>query len=210
MVRRQIIYEAPKRMKTACSFAPRLFYIAGLAAVCLAPAVGAERFQDFSPDKRFAVRLSYTRESSEEDLIKAIDLVSVRSKEVLVELPLTDPFSIVRLIWSQDSKWFAFCHSNGPRVSDTYVYRRSGEKFSEFNSDNLSVEVDGDVRNQYVCPTRWIRPGVLFLKQDVIFRDGSSAAVEFTARAVEQKGAFEIISKRKSGQKPNNNLRTRL
>ena len=74
--------------------------------------------------------------------------------------------------WSPDSNWLAFSVYSGPRVSDTYVYRRSDTSFAELKTDNLEV----DVRNQYVTPVRWLKPGVLLLEQVVIFRGGDPQA----------------------------------
>jgi len=107
--------------------------------------------------------------------------------------------SAARVIWSPDSNWLAFSSSSGPRVSDTYVYRRSGDDFSEFKTENLQVDVKGDVRNEYVRPIRWVKPGVLLLEQYVIFRggDGKDATYQFTASFDEKTAKFRIISKKR-------------
>ncbi len=54
------------------------------------------------------------------------------------------------------------------------------------------------VRNEYINPIRWIRPGVLLVKQFDIFRDGNDedATYQFTAKFDEKTGKFRIISKK--------------
>jgi hypothetical protein len=104
------------------------------------------------------------------------------------------------VIWSQDSNWLAFSASSGPRVTDTYVYRRSGEDFKfKAATDKLRVDVKGDVRNEYVRPIRWVKPGVLLLEQYDIFRggEGKDASYRFTVRFDEKTDKFQITSKKK-------------
>ena len=107
--------------------------------------------------------------------------------------------SAAHVIWSPDSNWLAFSSSSGPHVTDTYVYHRSGDDFGEVKTENLHVDVRGDVRNQYVTPLRWVKPAVLLLEQLSIFRggDGKDATYQFTARFDEKTGKFQIISKKK-------------
>jgi len=77
------------------------------------------------------------------------------------------------VIWSQDSKWFAFPFSEGHRVTYTHVYHRSGDDFTRLETeDEVRVDAKGDVRNEYVTPIRWINPSVLLLEQYDIFRGG--------------------------------------
>jgi hypothetical protein len=84
-------------------------------------------------------------------------------------------------------------------VTDTYVYHRSGDDLTRLETEELQVDVKGDVRNQYVQPIRWIKPGVLLLEQFVIFRggDGKDATYQFTVRFDEKTGKFRVISKKK-------------
>jgi len=103
-----------------------------------------------------------------------------------------------RLIWSKDSNWFAYPFASGSRVTDTYVYHRSDDDFTQLETGNLQVDVEGDVRNQYVNPVRWVKPGVLLLEQFDILRGGNgSATYRFTARFDEKTGKFQIISKKR-------------
>ena len=109
----------------------------------------------------------------------------------------TSEFSVPHLVWSSDSNWFAFSFSSGPRVSDTYIYHRTGDNFSEFETKNLTADVAGDVRNEYVTPIRWLKPGLLLLKDEAMFRGGGDATVRFTAGFDEKTGETKIISKKK-------------
>ncbi len=162
-----------------------------------------EKIRDTSPDGKFAVLISCSSEPEDPNhidssLISAVKLVSLPSKKIVMDLQNYDG-SAARVIWSPDSNWLAFSSSSGPRVTDTYVYHRSGDDFSEFKTENLQVDVKGDVRNEYVRPIRWAKPGVLLLEQYVIFRGGDSkdATYQFTARFDEKTGKFRIISKKK-------------
>ena len=85
----------------------------------------------------------------------------------------------------------------GHRVTETYVYHRSGEEFAKLETESLRVDAKGDVRNEYVCPFRWVKPGVLLLKQFDIFRGGNSqdATYQFTAKFDEKTGKFQVASK---------------
>jgi hypothetical protein len=136
----------------------------------------------------------------ERDLITAVELVSLPSKENVVTL-LGNSEGISgfeRSVWSQDSNWFAVSFSSGLRVSETSVYHLSGGKFTNFNTDNLRVDVKGDVRNEYVRPIRWIKPGILSLEQFAILRGGAGdATYQFTAKFDDKTGKFQITSKKK-------------
>ena len=162
-----------------------------------------EKIRDISPDKKFAVRISCSDEPKDPNdidssLITAVKLVSLPSKKIVMDLQNYDG-SAAHVIWSPDSNWLAFSSSSGPRVTDTYVYHRSGDDFGEVKTENLQVDVKGDVRNQYVTPLRWVKPGVLLLEQYDIFRggDGEDATYRFTTKFDEKTGKFRIVSKKK-------------
>lgn len=74
-----------------------------------------------------------------------------------------------------------------------------GENFADFKTDELRVDAKGDVRNEYVRPIRWVKPGVLLLEQYDIFRggEGEDATYRFTAKFDEKTGKFQIASKKK-------------
>ncbi|MFL6501723.1 MAG: hypothetical protein ACJ8LL_13520 [Candidatus Udaeobacter sp.] len=63
----------------------------------------------------------------------------------------------------------------------------------------MRVDGKGEVRNEYVNPVRWIKPGVLLLEQFDIFRGGNGEDViyQFTAKFDEKTGKFQIGSKKK-------------
>ena len=161
-----------------------------------------EKIRDLSPDGKFALRVSYSSEPKDpnqidSDLITASKLVSLPSKEIIVKVSGEgDP---PRLIWSSDSKWVAFPVSEGHRVTETQVYHRSGEELTQVEAGNLRVDVEGDVRNEYIKPLRWIKPGVLLLEQFDIFRGGNAedATYQFTAKFDEKAGKFQIGPKKK-------------
>jgi hypothetical protein len=164
-----------------------------------------EKIRDISPDQKFAMRIS---SSVEPGRYQQVDLVSLPSKNVVMNLPQNNEAD--HLIWSQDSKWFAFPSSSGPRVTETYVYHRSGDDFAELKAENLQVDVKGDVdvKNEHVTPVRWVKPSVLLLQQFSIFRSGHSedatwqgATYRFTAKFDEKTGKFRIISKKKVSSK---------
>ena len=107
--------------------------------------------------------------------------------------------SVPHLIWSKDSNWFAYPLASGSRVTDTYVYHRSGDHYTQLKTEELRVDAKADVRNEYVRPNRWLKPGVLLLEQHDIFRggEGEDATYRFTARFDEDTGKFQITSKEK-------------
>ena len=139
-------------------------------------------------------------EKIEADLITAVELVALPSKTTVIkDLGQNYSGSAPEVIWSKDSKWLAYSLSSGTRVTDTYVYHRSGETFTDVNTDDLRVDAKGDVRNEYVRPIRWIKPGILSLEQFDIFRggNGQDATYQFTAKFDEKTGKFQITSKKK-------------
>ena len=162
-----------------------------------------EKIRDVSPDGKFALRISCSSEPEDPDnidssLITAIDLVSLPSKEVLMNVGQDYEGHPPHLIWCKDSNWFAYSLSEGPRVADTYVCHRSGNEFVRLETENLHVDVKGDVRNEYVNAIRWTKPGVLSLEQFDIFRGGSGdATYQFATKFDEKTGKFQIISKKK-------------
>jgi hypothetical protein len=163
-----------------------------------------EKIGDISPDQKFAVRISCNSEPEDPNeidpnLITAVELVLLPSKKVVMNLSQEEG-GFPRLIWSQDSKWFAFPFSEGHRVTYTHVYHRSGDDFTRLETeDEVRIDAKGDVRNEYVTPIRWVKPGVLLLEQFDIFRggNGKDATYRFTARFDEKTGKFRVISRKK-------------
>jgi|SRR5215471_5828264 len=165
-----------------------------------------EKMTDVSPDKKFGVRI--TCESEPEDpanidpsSITDVELVSLPSKKRVMSLSRNYEGAPAKIFWSQDSNWFALSVAEGPRVTETYVYRRGGPEFEKVDTEDMRVETKGDVRNQYIEPIRWLKPGTLLLKQLTIFRGGTGdSTIQFAAR-FDVSGKFHVISKKKVGSK---------
>jgi hypothetical protein len=161
-----------------------------------------EKITDLSPDKKFGVRISC--ESEPEDPAKidpgsiaAVDLVLLPSKKRVMELSRSYDGAPARIFWAQDSKWFALSVSEGPRVTDTEVYHRGGGEFEKLDTEGMTVDTGGDVRNQCIEPVRWLKPGTLVLTQLTIFRgDKGDSTIQFTVR-FEQDGRFFVSNKKK-------------
>src|SRR5215475_10829138 len=168
----------------------------------------AEKIRDISPNKKFAMRILYDAEAEQEDpekidstTINAIELVSLPSKKVVAQLLASDDvgthYENIRLVWSPDSKWCAFYY-NDPRVGYTSVYWQRSDKFVPVTKrQDLSVHVEGDVRNEYIRPLRWARPGVLLLEQLSLFHEGDEVEFQLNAGLDPKTGNFRILSKKK-------------
>jgi len=106
----------------------------------------AEKIRDVSPDKKFAMRITYDAELNNQMIkaedadagkifsqtIKAIELVSLRRKSLVANL-LADAqlgpgseYDFILLVWSLDSKWCAF-YPAAPRIGYTTAYQRRGK-----------------------------------------------------------------------------------
>jgi hypothetical protein len=165
-----------------------------------------EKIRDTSPDKKFAVRISCGSEPEDaqeipsED-IKAIELISLPSKRVVAKLLPSDDvdtdFEDITLVWSPDSKWCAFYYS-APRVGYTTVLRQSGAKFKVLNKGaELMAHVEGEVRDEHIRPTKWIKPGVLVLEQLTVLQGDEDVKLELTAGLDPKTGKFKLLSKKK-------------
>jgi hypothetical protein len=163
-----------------------------------------EKITEFSPDKKFAMRIAYDPsllpESGDEippDAIRKLELIAMPSEEVVLDFSEEEGGLKGKVIWSQDSKWFAYALSLGQRVTETRVCHRSGDRFEKLKAENLGVDPGGDVRNEYVTPLRWVKPGTLVLEQFSIFRGGAGdAKIQFTVR-FDEHGKFHVITKKK-------------
>jgi hypothetical protein len=169
---------------------------------------GFEKIRDTSPDGKFAMRIQCDSEPDDPEnidsaVITAIDLVSLPDKKAVASLLPKDDvgttFSEVTLMWSADSKWCAFYYAQ-PRVGYTGVFRLSGSEFKAVNKpEELVATNKGDVRNEYIKPTKWLKAGTLQLEQYSIMRGGdgeSDVKLQLTA-GLNPKGKFVIISKKK-------------
>src|SRR4051812_1332580 len=120
-----------------------------------------------SPDKRFALRIT----SPDDDETKA-ELIEKASGKALLDFGM--PYHRQVLVWSPDSKWFAYCN-RANKTSDLSVYFWNGAAFEniELPEDLPSASVDvpdsaGAVKNYggAVEPLRWSKPGELQLAAD--------------------------------------------
>ena len=79
--------------------------------------------------------------------------------------------------------------------------QRSGDRFEKLKTEYLGVDDGGDVRNEYVTPLRWVKPGTLVLEQFSIFRGGAGdAKIQFTVR-FDEHGKFQVVNKKKVREK---------
>jgi hypothetical protein len=164
----------------------------------------AEKITNFSPDKKFAVRIGYDPsllpESGDEipaEATRKLEVIAMPDKEVVLDFSDNEGGLKGKVIWSQDSEWFAYALSFGQRVTETRVCHRSDDRFERLKTEYLGVDPGGDVRNEYVTPLRWVKPGTLTLEQFSIFRGGAGdARIQFTVR-FDEHGKFHVISRKK-------------
>jgi hypothetical protein len=164
----------------------------------------AEKITDFSPDKKFAVRIVYDPsllpESGDEipsEATRKLEVIAMPGNDVVLDFSDNEGGLKGKVIWSQDSKWFAYALSLGQRVTETRVCHRSGDRFEKLKTEYLGVDPGGDVRNEYVTPLRWVKPGTLVLEQFSIFRGAAGdAKMQFTVR-FDEHGKFHVTSKKK-------------
>ena len=182
-----------------------LFAALALALSSIAPAEespGWQKIQNTSPDKKYALRISCDSEPADPENISditALDLISLPDKKVVLSLAVPN-LGTTKIIWSSDSKWFAYNSSDGPRVGYTHVCRFHDGKFVEIASDDVRAEVKGNVRNEYVNPVRWLKPGTLVLEQQSILREEGDVLLEMTV-AFDEAGKFRIVRKKKLSPK---------
>jgi hypothetical protein len=138
----------------------------------------AEKIRDTSPDKKFAMRISYDAETYRQMFpaaksdagkasaalqrgikeeyfsatIKAIELVSLPQKLVVAELPWDGSADQTRLTWSRDSKWCAF-YAETARWGLTWIYHLRDDKFVPVSEKVQSgVDVESSVRETWATP----------------------------------------------------------
>jgi hypothetical protein len=190
------------RRRTGSTSSLALFF--ACASVLAEEIPTAETITDFSPDKKFAVRIAYDPsllpESGDEipaEATRKLEVIAMPDKDVVLDFSDNEGGLKGKVIWSQDSKWFAYALSLGQRVTETRVCHRSGDRFEKLKTEYLGVDPGGDVRNEYVTPLRWVKPGTLVLEQFSIFRGGAGdAKMQFTVR-FDEHGKFHVTSKKK-------------
>jgi hypothetical protein len=162
-----------------------------------------------SPDAKFAMRIvCEAKYAKAEDIpahaVRSVNLVALPGKTEAASLVSEDDvsgFAGLTLAWSADSQWCAF-YSRTQRIGYTKVFRRKGEGFTKVaDEDDLTAPHDVDIRNEYVSPVRWLKPGVLILKHRIIPRgDGDGLNVQFTATYYAKAGKFRIGGVKKLAQ----------
>jgi hypothetical protein len=120
-----------------------------------------------SPDGRFALRIDTSAESDGD-----AEIIETASGKTMVKLGT--PYHRQVLVWSSDSKWFAYCN-RGNKSGDLSVYFWNGSAFENIElpedlpSAGLRVpDSAGSVKNYggAVEPLRWLKPGELQLASD--------------------------------------------
>ena len=174
----------------------------------------AEKIRDVSPDKKFAMRIRYDAELNNgvvraehadaekifSQTIEAIELLSLPDKSVVANFSadqdLSGEYDYILLFWSPDSKWCAF-YAAHPRVGYTAVYKQRGNEFVLLNKPEELRALDIDVRNEYIRPVEWTKPGVLVLEQSTFSRRSGEEGIRFTVKFDEKTDEFRIISKKR-------------
>jgi hypothetical protein len=143
-----------------------LFCAVSLPAARAAEKDSALKFA--SPDKRFALRIA---PAAEGEYPKA-QLIEKASGKMIVELG--EAYRRQVLVWSNDSKWFAYCN-RGEKSGDLSVYFWNGTGFDNIDlpedlpsADPKVPDSAGGVKNYggAVEPLRWSKPGELQLLSD--------------------------------------------
>jgi hypothetical protein len=138
----------------------------------------AEKIRDISPDKKFAMRISYDaqkyrqmfpaaksdagkasaalqrgiKEEYFSATIKAIELVSLPQKLVVAELPWDGSADQTSLTWSRDSRWCAF-YAETARWGLTWIYHLRDNKFVPLSEKGqLGVDVESSARETWGTP----------------------------------------------------------
>jgi hypothetical protein len=172
-----------------------------------------EKIESQSPNGKYALRIMYDEAMNEElsaapddkdhvdpNAIHSLAIVSLPGKEIMHDFQ--DVFRSgeggTKLLWSSDSKWCAI-YDSGPRLGYTTVLHLAGDKFVlAHKPDDLNVPADGNVRNEYIEAIRWVKPGVLELSVNRIYRgdEPSKAITGFTA-SFDGKGGWKVLKKKR-------------
>ena len=145
---------------------PVLLLCSVVAAALAADKQPATKFP--SPDKRFALRIT---PGSGNEFGKA-ELIEKASGKTMADLG--EAYHRQVLVWSADSKWFAYCN-RGEKSGDLSVYFWNGSAFESIDlpedlpsSDPDVPESAGSVKNYGggIEPLRWSKPGELQVSSD--------------------------------------------
>jgi hypothetical protein len=186
----------------------------------------SEKIRDVSSDGKFAMQISYDQKENEHRAaeskdqpgehplpdgmfsaaVTAIDLISLPSKEKVAQLlpsnSLGTNFGDLTLIWSADSHWCAFYDSE-LGTGYTSVFNEQDGKFVKLgDQDNLHANFKGNVRNEWVTPIKWIKPGVLVLEHWAFGLDGEKEWRFEVTVSFDAGGKVHVISQKKLKPKP--------
>jgi hypothetical protein len=181
------------------------------------PPILTEKIQNTSPDGKYALLISYDRALNElmlpknpapeggifSETMHALAIVSLPAKKTLRDLTEDvfsggNHFNGLMLLWSSDSKWCALFFAF-PRIGYTSVFHFEGGKFQRAHPpDELNVPTKDNVRNEYIAPVRWVKPGVLELSVERVLRGDAEGdgVIGFTA-SFHGKGKFKILKKKR-------------
>jgi hypothetical protein len=199
-------------MKTRAAFRlvlyPLLFFSGAVAAIA-----AEENIKFASPDKRFALRISPAHDTESGDV--KIDLIEMASGKVVVDLEnaYSSHLSDTVLVWSADSKWFAYATRNN-REGETTVYFWNGSAFvvvplpEDLPAPDIKFRKgdDSGVKNYggAVVPMRWLKSGELELSSDSMMMSRESGrtytgtihiTIKFDAQ---HHGSIKSVSKTKT------------
>jgi hypothetical protein len=123
------------RRQSGSALAILLFFVGASTLAEEIPTANNIRY--FSPDKKLAVRITYDPsllpENGEEippEAIRKLELIAMPSEEIVLDFSDEEGGLQGKVIWSQDSKWFAYALKLGQRVTETRVCHRSGDRLS--------------------------------------------------------------------------------
>ena len=170
-----------------------------------------------SPDGEYALRIMYDAAAHKQmtgedvvedgdvdsDAIHGLAIVSLPDKKIMNDFAdITsrsgNVFGGPQLLWSSDSRWCAF-YQHFPRISHTHVYYLAGDRFKlAHKPDDLDVPSKGAVRNVYIAPVSWVKPGVLELSVERVYRgkEPSDDLIGFTA-SFDGKGKWRVLKKKR-------------
>jgi hypothetical protein len=130
-----------------------------------------------SPDGRYSIRKTFTNPLTDSKVSHA-ELIEKATGQVLCDLTNADigtggAREGSSVLWSPDSKRFAYVASSPQRTAQTTVYQSSGKSFTKINlplDQPLGKESDPQIRgavmdDESVTPTRWAKADTLILKR---------------------------------------------
>jgi hypothetical protein len=158
----------------------RSFLFPALLSLHVVPALGLAAdpptIRNPSPNGRFALRITESKEEAEPP---TVELIEKQSGKVMVDLGtsyLSNRGDIV-LVWSADSKRVAYA-TRGSREGDVSVYFWNGSKFEIAELPETLPNPDikfargagGDVKNYGGAPRplRWLKSGELLMSNDSV------------------------------------------